>query len=726
MDTSRYFALSRRLIRPAALVVALAATLFIGGLWPSTAHAQPVLSIEAGCAPAIRPNETAVVTCSASVTNTGDAAAIELAAFLSFSANCALPIDFRTIDKTVNGSTVPVGPPELFFVFPDLAPAETVVASSMVLVSASTGPAGSSITVTSLSDLAVTATADLCFDVSPDAAAPPTNLRVTKTLLTELPLEPPVPPPPNEDGRPIAVEGSFFPAVDSAQYEILVENVGGVEMTGISVLDMQTGFGVRLDSAEPPPATIDDAGGRATWDIGSLLPGDEASIVATYVPLSPDDCGLPGDLAVVTGTPVGGEPETYAAASYDFVLLGACDLGDGDCWHYPPEGEPTIASCRADVCWGESPVSGEYYPAYEGCDASYCWHYPPGDGGEPDLQPCDQEVCWYDAGFSIGPDGEVTPSGELYPIDCNAPFCAFTSPDGAVTIEGFCDFGYCWTAPPGGGAYQPAFDCSGEEPDCWYTFGEQSVLSPCDPPLCVVTTPEGYLDFIAGPYPTECADEPLCWPLPPDGATEFASEPAPCGQEHCWATYDSASPTFEVPCGETLCWVPLGDVVPPELGWPADLLIPLPVDFACEPGDPTGTGTPGGSEVAADPLPMEGTPAVIEAGTSTPIELPRSTRVEQATLVPGFGKEPVDPNDPPPVDNNEPPRPKVTRPTGPQTIADVLGISDDNTADVSGLPGAGEGPSAFDGGRLWVLAAALALLGLTLATAGVAAARRRV
>jgi hypothetical protein len=725
MDTSPHFALSRRLLRPAALAVALAATLFIGGLWPSPAHAQPVLGIEAGCEPAIRPNETALVTCTASITNSGDEAATELEAALFFAQACALP-GFTVIDRTVDGVTDKSASSDLFFSLPDIASGDTLEVSSRVVVNAASGPAGGSITVTSSVDPSVAATADICFDVSPDAAAPPTNLRVTKRLLTALPdddFEPPIRPP---DGSPVPIP-PLSPPPNTVDFEILIENVGTVTVSDITLLDVQTGYGVILANADPAATSVDNAAGRATWSLGSLAPGAEARILTTYGPAPDATCAFANDVAIVTATPSGGAPEDYAAFSElgggllgGGIPVGECDFGfpEGMCFHFGPGEEVIVAPCEEEVCWTPSPDTGELWPITSGCDQEQCWFYPP-EGGEPYPSACADPLCWLE--FEVG-EGVL----EYFPIPCDEGFCEFVAPDGVTTTGGSCDEAICWGQSPMSGEYYPAYGCD-EFDFCWFSApggGGEPFLNPCEEPIqFAVNPPEGSVDFGFGPPPI--FGEDACWPVPPpEIERSFYTYPLPCDvidRIIRWLEPPNDGPAFPVYGDEEYCWVPLSpedlETLPPGAELPPDLLIPEP----CEDG---AVGIPGGS-VPTEVVDGVSTPATLEEGTSHPSEfLEPSSRVVSATVIRPEQVVPAPPETPP---TGEKPLPEPPHPTGPQTVADVLGLTGQSgQSDVSGLPSAGEGRPAVDGQRPWALAAALAAMGLTLATVGLATVRRRV
>ena len=253
--------------RPAALAVTILAFLIAAGfgagaLSTERASAQPALTITGGCTPdSVRPGEPALITCTVSITNEGTETATNLVGNLGPSSSCSLPSPLPMfIDRTHNGELVSTAPLDLSFDFGDLAPGATFETVSRLIVSSSgTGLVGGQVSVSSRDDPGVSASGETCWTVSADAAAPPTNLRVTKTLLSELVFPEPIPVPPPEPLSPNGDEVVAVPlpppppsGLEQAEYEIAVTNVSGADMSDVTILDVQTGDAVLL-SAEPPP-----------------------------------------------------------------------------------------------------------------------------------------------------------------------------------------------------------------------------------------------------------------------------------------------------------------------------------------------------------------------------------------------------------------------------------------------------------------------------------------
>ena len=135
-------------------------------------------------------------------------------------------------------------------------------------------------------------------------------------------------------------------------------------MTSVSILDVQTGDAVLL-GAEPPPSGT-DAAGRPTWDSGTLAPGGEFRIVASFGPPPDGNCAYADDVVVVSATPAGGEAEDYVALADFGVNVGPCVfIQPTFCEHFPPgDGFSVFAPCDEKVWWAAPPDGGDYQPVF--------------------------------------------------------------------------------------------------------------------------------------------------------------------------------------------------------------------------------------------------------------------------------------------------------------------------------------------------------------------------
>ena len=721
-------------VRPAALVVAVLSFLIAAGFGTGAfdaqqVGAQPALTFDGSCTPdSVRPDELALLRCTVVITNEGTETATSLVSNLGPASACNIPSPLPTfIDRLVNGEPVSTAPLELSFTIGDLAPGATFeTITRLVVRNSSTGLVGGQVTVSSRDTPGVSVTGQTCWEVTADAAAPPTNLQVTKTLLSEIvvpELVPLPPPPPPTDGDVVISSPSNGdivtiepvpvlpgPFVDQAEFEIIVTNVSGANMTNVTVLDVETGIAV-LVSAEPPASGTDPLG-RPTWDVGVLAPSEEFRILVTYGPPPDGNCAFADDVVVVTATPDGGEPEDYVAFADSGVSVGACVFIEPNfCEHFPPgDGFSVFAPCDEKVWWSAPPGGGAYQPVFNPIPSEeYCWFIPPADGDPvrsegPVLQPCAEPICW----ISFGPGGEV---GFLGQVPCDFQFCQYTAPDGSTSFQETCDFPVCWSSPPEGSEWQPIFGCGQFEEQCWFSLpgdGGPSQLGSCEFPLrFAVSPPPGAVDFGFGPQPVYF-DEDACWPVPPDGG-EFFTFPVPCSEIDSirWFIPSDGGPAFPNFFGEEpVCWAPVppDDELPPGAELPPDLLIPEP----CLPGEEGTTGVPGGS-VPAEVVEAVSTPVEIVEGTVEKLEPLASSGVLPAELVPSARVEPASDGD-------------FGR-GGPGD--EMLVVPDASALDDIGAPQSGGG-AANEGGSTWpwALTVGLAAAGLLL-TAAARMRRRR-
>lgn len=565
-----------------------------------------------------------------------------------------------------------------------------------------TGRVGGLVTVRSGDDPSVRASANICWSVEEGAAAPPTNLQVTKTLLTD----------------------AGASDLEFAEYAVTISNVSGVPMRGVTLLDVQLGTAALLE-ANPTPTGADPLG-RPTWSLGDLAPGGAITVRLVVGPQREGGCAFSDDVVVVSATPEGGAQEDYVAFADQWAEVGRCErpLPEEFCRFYPPEGEPVIALCDEEVCWATPPEGGRFFPIFE-CDpdAEYCWFYPPGEG-EPLLSLCTDEVCW----FSFE-KGEFE---EFFPVPCDEELCEYTSPDGTQTYEDLCDFPVCWSSPPGGDYWVPVWECGKFESPCWWSpeGGGGFVLMSCEQELdvCFGVPPEGALTIPEfNMLPCEEAEH-FCWPVPED-AGQFVTYLLPCDEVEyvCWAISPGSAFGIPVECGFAFCWAPLPPDVELPPGWelPPDLLIP----DECAPGQESKTGVPGTSlPVVVEPA--VSTPAEVVEGTVETVLPEPSSSTSPAEVVPSVRVVPIGPRPPDgpeapggQEDGRSPPRPDRSRGERPDLL-DVLGIShppsQSGGPSVTSLPQSGA--SFEDNGvalRRWLLVAALLGGGLAAVATGV-------
>lgn len=718
MDTQvRRSAPRRGALRLLLALAIVAGLLVFGSLGTGHVQAQPVLELDVSCQPdPVRPNEGALMTCTIRTTNSGDEAATNLVSEVAASSNCALPSQLipPLIYLFRDGELQPVTFLSLFNEQGDLGPGQTVeIVVQLAVLEYSSGPVGGMVTVRSEDDPSVTVSSDICWTVDAGADAPPTNLQVTKTLLTEFDgggIENPPPPPPGGGTVPIDVPN----APEVAEYEIAVSNASGGQMNDVTAIDVELGGAVLIE-ADPAPTGTDPLG-RPMWELGDLAPGTEMTIHTTVGPSPGSECAYSDDIAFVTATPAGGAEEGYVAFADGAIPVGPCGPFPGDyCWHYPPDGEPVPAPCDVTICWSIPPEGGEPYPIYD-CDpdAEYCWFYAPGDseGFFPWLSPCSDEVCWLPFG---GGDFEF-----YFPAPCDEQGCEYTAPDGSDSFTSYCDDPVCWTSPPGGEYWQPT-GCDQFDPECWWSAEGEGlpVLDYCDPPICFPVPPEGATTF-GEMIPLYCDQvQDLCWPVPAE-AMEYFSLPIPCDEVeyYCWLLPPGDGIAFPAECDVEFCWEPLPPDVelPPGIELPPDLLIPV----ECAEGEEGKLGVPGTS-LPAEVVPGVSSPAEIVEGTVERIDPLPSGRVVPAELI---FTDHTEPGGPPPdeSDNNRPPHVLEHR-----SVADALGITRTPSGgpNVTALPQSGV--ALQDDGTLvsdWLVVAALMSSGLAAIGLGVRMRRR--
>lgn len=702
------------MVRPAALVLAVSGFLLAGALWPGgSAHAAAELALDVSCDPGtVRPHETAVITCTIVLTNAGDETAENVSTSVWLSDNCRLPTNLipPLIWERVNGELTQSRDVSLSAHVGDLGPGATYeVVIQIATTTGGPGQEGGNITFSSGS---IHVSSDICWTVENGAAAPPMNLQVTKTLLTD--------PPDDPDTAPA-----------EAEYEITVSNQSSAAATDLTLLDVELGGGVHLVESTPV-ATGSDHLGRPTWDLGafgmsSLAAGGELTVNVTIGPDEEGYCAYSDGLAVVYAG-----DESYAAFADRATPIGGCDYSEPDyCEFFSPDGETsTSAPCAEEVCWAQPPGGAEYQPAYT-CEVESCWFYPPLEDESPFLLPCAEDVCWF-----------VSDAGDFdyaFPAQCGTEFCEYTAPDGSTGFDSSCDEPVCWSQSPSDGSYQSVWGCEEYGDWCWFSAGvaERDFLEFCGTELCFPIVPDGLITF-GESYPISCEyASNYCWFVPPEGVDQFYSYAEYCESEYyvCWAVPAGDGIAFPIDCEYEYCWQPLPPDVdlPPEVDLPPDVLVP----GECGDGDDPITPVSGGT------LPVE-----TEEATSTPAELvdgsvvrtpaQPSARVESATLLPSSRVEPIGPGQG--GGNHNDGKDDTEIPSGPPeeeddgTLADVLGLTPDTEGTtqtgaevvVAGAPDTGMGPGSASTTGTWLAGVSLAAAGALSVGAGLALRRRRL
>ncbi len=300
---------------PAALLGLMAALVLSAA--GNRAQAAPVLSLDVDCTPdTIRPHEEALFTCSTTIRNTGDATATDIDLMAMPASGLSLP-NFQLFDSVRNGEPAFVSSGQISFEFPDIGPGESVQGSIRVIFGVGEeGSYGFQLDLVQGGQTVDSLT--VSFDAVADSPYPPTNLVLSKTLITE-PAAP----------GPLSPPGSVSPEAETAEYELVVTNESDVTMSGLTIFDKYNS-GLVVASADPPASEVSETTNIARWEMGSLGPGEEHRVQVIFE-AEGDDCVYTGGTMVVTAQAPGGE-ESYVAYSQDNIVIGTGDcpeLGPG-------------------------------------------------------------------------------------------------------------------------------------------------------------------------------------------------------------------------------------------------------------------------------------------------------------------------------------------------------------------------------------------------------------
>jgi hypothetical protein len=315
---------------PLLLLASLAAGLVLTvGCGATPAHASPALSVDARCRPeAMRPSEETLITCEIRIENSGDEAVSDADLRFDFAPDLTSPLEASLLafDLTADGQPLPFDYVPLSESIGELAPGESRVLVGRVIFSSSReGDYGAKVEIWH-GGHAVDSTI-IRWDVRVGAEAPPTNLTISDSLLTEseTPLSP-------------SAQAST-PAHETAEYELIVTNEGDEPVNEVTVLDKYS-LDVSLSFADPPVTAIDEETRIARWEVGSLAPGEEARFRPIFAPVH--GCAFPSNVMVVTaGT--GEAMESYVARSSQSMVIG-----DGECSLHLP-GTGTGATHESDT-----------------------------------------------------------------------------------------------------------------------------------------------------------------------------------------------------------------------------------------------------------------------------------------------------------------------------------------------------------------------------------------
>lgn len=277
----------------------------------------PVLSLDTDCSPdVIRPNEDALLVCKTTVTNSGGSTAIGLRMI-------GVASQFYRVGLTVNGHSRRVS---LFNVteFLQVSPGQPLEIESRVVVRAENeGSYQVNLYSISIANSEWSTSDTISYDVAADADHPPTNLAISKTLLTQV-----------DPSQPL----------ETVEYELAVRNQSSVVMNRVTIFNQFSWLSpsVRIVATDPAATSVDEAFSLATWELGPLAPGEEVRVRETIRAFA---CALTESVMVVTVETEAGMEENYALVDRGLVRPSYC----------PPD--PTSDSTGGDGFGGGS--SGE-------------------------------------------------------------------------------------------------------------------------------------------------------------------------------------------------------------------------------------------------------------------------------------------------------------------------------------------------------------------------------
>jgi hypothetical protein len=257
----------------------------------------PDVSVEADCAPDdMRLNQTAVLTCSATIVNAEPA--------IVRGAQLWVRVPGEPFDMTIDGQPRDVMRFQRAFPLPDLLPGEPVELNARFLARIDWY-----VLITSFYLVHPSGVGNYVTDFSwttDDAAYPPTGLAIEETVLTEI------------EWPPSYTEiGAWLPP-ETIEYDVALTNQSSEPLTDLVALD-HYGTGITVASSRPTAATIDPSTHTVRWDLGTLSPGEERHLRVSY--RAEASCSWGYHDFVVTGQS-GGADQAYAYSSNRYVPVG--------------------------------------------------------------------------------------------------------------------------------------------------------------------------------------------------------------------------------------------------------------------------------------------------------------------------------------------------------------------------------------------------------------------
>ncbi len=262
---------------------------------PTPAPLLPaVLSRDSDCSPdAIRPNEDALFICKTTVTNSGGVTAPRLLL-------TGMTPQLYRVGLTVDGHSRPVGLLDLTEIL-RVPPGQSVeIESRIVLRAESEGSYEANLHSLSIGGGGWSASNTISYDVAADADYPPTNLAISKTLLTQI-----------DPSQPLG----------TLEYELVVTNIGAIAMSSVNIIDKhaETSPVVQIVATDPAATSVDEFVGFVVWELGPLAPGEEVRLRETVEVLG---CASTEGVMVVTAKTEAGVEENYALVEREPVRVG--------------------------------------------------------------------------------------------------------------------------------------------------------------------------------------------------------------------------------------------------------------------------------------------------------------------------------------------------------------------------------------------------------------------
>ncbi len=257
----------------------------------------PLLRVDSECSPdTIRPNEDALIVCKTTVTNSGGSTAAGLIIGGTIPSDLGVS-SFHRFSLVVNGQRKPITFSGAGQPLPPLPAGQVLEIESRVVVRAeSEGSYEANLNSVHIANGGWSASDTISFDVAADAASPPTNLAISKTLLTE--IEP-------------------SPVQSTLEYELVATNIGAVAMSSVTI-SSKNGESVQITATDPLATIVDEVNSLVVWELGPLAPGEAVRVRVT---IGSNTCGSTESVMVVTAQPEVGVEEHYATVDRQPVRL---------------------------------------------------------------------------------------------------------------------------------------------------------------------------------------------------------------------------------------------------------------------------------------------------------------------------------------------------------------------------------------------------------------------